>query len=133
MRMSSINRRSLLLSGAGFLAACSSKNEESRLSDLPVLPRSNATAADGTRMVTVDGKYKVWTKKVGDGAIKVLTLHGGPGATHSYLECFEQFLKPAGIEFYYYDQLGCGFSDKPTDTSLWNLARYTDEVEQVRG
>ena len=84
-------------------------------------------------MIEVDGKHKVWTKKIGDGAVKVLTLHGGPGATHAYLECFEKFLPQAGIEFYYYDQLGCGFSDKPEDTSLWNLDRFRDEVEQVRG
>jgi proline iminopeptidase len=83
-------------------------------------------------MIQVDGKYNVWTKKIGNGAVKVLTLHGGPGATHSYLECFEKFLPQAGIEFYYYDQLGCGFSDKPDDTSLWTLDRYRDEVEQVR-
>jgi proline iminopeptidase len=84
-------------------------------------------------MIQIDGKYNVWTKKIGDGATKVLLLHGGPGANHSYLECFEKFLPKAGIEFYYYDQLGCGFSDKPNDTSLWNLDRYRDEVEQVRG
>jgi proline iminopeptidase len=84
-------------------------------------------------MILIDGKYKVWTKKIGSGAIKVLTLHGGPGATHSYLECFEKFLPQAGIEFYYYDQLGCGFSEKPADASLWSLDRFRDEVEQVRG
>ena len=59
-------------------------------------------------------------------------LHGGPGFSHDYLECFEDFLPKEGIEFYYYDQLGCGNSDAPTDTSLWNLPRYVEEVEQVR-
>jgi len=84
-------------------------------------------------MIQVDGKYNVWTRRVGDGAIKVLTLHGGPGATHVYLECLEKFLPQAGIEFYFYDQLGCGASDKPDDPSLWTLDRFRDEVEQVRG
>jgi proline iminopeptidase len=54
-------------------------------------------------MIQVDGKYNVWTKKVGDGKIKVLLLHGGPGFTHDYFECFEDFLPKEGIEFYYYD------------------------------
>ncbi len=47
-------------------------------------------------------------------------------------ECFEDFLPKEGIEFYYYDQLGCGNSDVPTDTSLWNIPRYVEEVEKVR-
>lgn len=86
----------------------------------------------GCKMIQIDGKYNVWTKKIGDGKIKVLLLHGGPGATHDYFECFEDFLPKEGIEFYYYDQLGVGNSDIPTDTSLWNIPRYVEEVEQVR-
>jgi proline iminopeptidase len=86
----------------------------------------------GCKMIQVDGKYNVWTKKVGDGKIKVLLLHGGPGFTHDYFECFEDFLPKEGIEFYYYDQLGVGNSDIPTDTSLWTIPRYVEEVEQVR-
>ena len=64
--------------------------------------------------------------------IKVLLLHGGPAATHQYMECFQSFFPKEGIEFYEYDQLGCGNSDKPADTSLWTLDRFVDEVEQVR-
>lgn len=87
----------------------------------------------GIRMVpVVGGKYKVWTKKIGSGRVKVLLLHGGPGASHEYLEVFESFLPQAGIEMYYYDQLGCNNSDQPDDPSLWTLARYTEEVEEVR-
>lgn len=86
----------------------------------------------GVKMILIDGKYKVWTKKVGAGKIKVLLLHGGPGAAHDYFECFEDFLPKEGIEFYYYDQLGCGNSDNPADTTLWNITRYVEEVEQVR-
>jgi proline iminopeptidase len=86
----------------------------------------------GTKLIQVDGKYNVWTKRVGNGKIKVLLLHGGPAFTHDYMECFEDFLPQEGIEFYYYDQLGCGNSDIPTDTSLWHLPRFVEEVEQVR-
>jgi proline iminopeptidase len=87
----------------------------------------------GIRMVpVVAGKYKVWTKKIGSGSVKVLLLHGGPGFSHEYLEAFESFLPQAGIEMYYYDQLGCNNSDQPDDLSLWTLARYTEEVEEVR-
>ena len=82
---------------------------------------------------TSKGKFKVWTKKMGNNPkIKVLLLNGGPGATHEYFECFESFLSQEGIEFIYYDQLGCGNSDNPKDTAMWNLPRYVEEVEQVR-
>lgn len=86
----------------------------------------------GVKMITLDNGYKVWTKKVGNGRLKVLTLHGGPGCTHEYFECFEDFLPQEGIEFYYYDQLGSEYSDKPTDTKLWQIDRFSAEVEQVR-
>ena len=86
----------------------------------------------GAQMIRIDGKYNVWTKKIGDGKIKVLLLHGGPGFSHDYFECFEDFLPKEGIEFFYYDQLGCGNSDAPTDTALWTIPRYVEEVEQVR-
>lgn len=87
----------------------------------------------GVRMVpVVRGKYKVWTKRVGFGSVKVLLLNGGPGASHEYLEALESFLPEAGIEMYYYDQLGVNFSDQPNDPSLWTLERYTEEVEEVR-
>ncbi len=89
--------------------------------------------ATGIRMVpVVKGKYKVWTRKSGKGPIKVLLLHGGPGVSHEYLEAMEPFLPPAGIEIYYYDQLGCNNSDQPDDPSLWTLHRYVEEVEEVR-
>ena len=82
---------------------------------------------------TPKGKFNVWTKRFGNNpSKKVLLLNGGPGITHEYFECFEGFFPKEGIEFIYYDQLACGNSDNPKDTSLYDLARYVDEVEQVR-
>jgi len=87
----------------------------------------------GIRMIpVVGGKYKVWTKRIGSGSTKVLLLHGGPAATHCALEAMESFLPQENIEIYYYDQLGCGNSDIPDDTSLWTIERYVEEVEEVR-
>ena len=90
----------------------------------------------GIKMIPVktpSGEFKVWTKRFGNNPrIKVLLLHGGPAFTHQYLEVFESFFPKEGFEFYEYDQLGCGNSDKPTDTSLWVLDRFVEEVEQVR-
>jgi proline iminopeptidase len=90
----------------------------------------------GARMIPVDtpaGRYRVWVKRTGNNpGLRVLLLHGGPGATHEYLEACDSYLPAAGIEYYYYDQLGSGFSDQPDEPSLWDLDRFVDEVEQVR-
>ncbi len=82
---------------------------------------------------TPKGTFNVWTKRIGNNPkIKLLLLNGGPGATHEYFECMESFLPAEGIELIYYDQLGCGNSEDPKDTSMWDLPRYVEEVEQVR-
>lgn len=90
----------------------------------------------GIKIITIEtpkGKFKVWTKQFGNNPkLRLLLLNGGPGNTHEYFECFENFLPKEGIEFIYYDQLGCGRSDNPNDTTLWDLPRYVEEVEQVR-
>ncbi len=90
----------------------------------------------GVKMIpitTPKGTFRVWTKRIGNNPkIKVLLLHGGPGLTHEYFEAVDSYFPGAGIEYYYYDQLGSYYSDQPTDTSLVNLDRFVDEVEQVR-
>src|SRR5262245_54629328 len=90
----------------------------------------------GARKIPVStpaGTYQVWVKRIGNNPqLRVLLLHGGPGSTHEYLEACDSFLPAAGIEYYFYDQLGSGFSDQPDEPSLWELDRFVDEVEQVR-
>jgi proline iminopeptidase len=90
----------------------------------------------GVRMVPVTtpaGTFRVWTKRTGNNpTLKVLLLHGGPGCTHEYLEACDSFLPAAGVEYYYYDQLGSAWSDQPDEPSLWEIDRFVDEVEQVR-
>ena len=97
---------------------------------------TNAIKAGGVKVIPIQtpkGTFKIWTKQFGNNpTVKVLLLNGGPGATHEYFECMESFFPAENIEFIYYDQLGCGLSDNPNDTSLWDLARYVEEVEQVR-
>lgn len=92
--------------------------------------------AGGVRMVRVEtpvGAFKVWTKRIGNNpALQVLLLHGGPGATHEYLEACDSYLPAGGVEYHYYDQLGSAYSDQPDEESLWDLDRFVDEVEQVR-
>ena len=90
----------------------------------------------GSRMVPIEtpsGTFRVWTKRVGTNPdLKVLLLHGGPGSSDELYESFDVWFPAAGIEYYYYDQLGSFRSDQPDDPSLWTLERFVDEVEQVR-
>jgi proline iminopeptidase len=84
-------------------------------------------------ITTPHGNFSVWTKRVGNNPrCKLLLLHGGPGATHEYFEACDSFLPAAGIEYYYYDQLGSYYSDQPDIPELWEIPRFVDEVEQVR-
>ena len=106
------------------------KNNATRYNDLG----ETGLKAGGVKMIPVQGgKYRVWTKRVGNNpTIKVLLLHGGPATTHEYFESFDSFLPKEGIEYYYYDQLGSYYSDQPSDSSLWTTERFVEEVEEVR-
>jgi len=79
--------------------------------------------------------HEVWYRVVGDaeesGKLPVLLLHGGPGATHDYLESLEGLAK-TGRRAIFYDQLGCGQSDLPEDPSLYTVELFVDEVGTVR-
>lgn len=89
-------------------------------------------AEPGVQMVAISGGYKVFTQRLGEGPVKLLLLHGGPGMTHEYFENFADHLPPAGIQIIFYDQLGSYFSDQPDDLSLWQTARFVEELEEVR-
>jgi proline iminopeptidase len=129
--MSGMDRRGFLRLGVA--AAATGLAARRALAKKPLPPAGGAEVKTaGIKLIRVDGKYNVWTKRVGSGRIKMLTLHGGPGCTHEYFECFEDFLPRAGIEFFYYDQLGSAYSDQPDDPSLWTVDRFREEVEQVR-
>ena len=99
-------------------------------------PNQDDQFLGGIQMIPIQtpkGEFKVWTKRVGNNpSIKVLLLHGGPGATHELFECFDGYFPQENIEYYYYDQLGSYYSDQPKDLSLWDLDRFVEEVEQVR-
>lgn len=73
---------------------------------------------------------RVWYRAVGDGGRPLLCLHGGPGFTHYYLEPLEALAGRRQVIFY--DQLGCGRSDRPEDPALWTVDRFVEELAQVR-
>lgn len=75
---------------------------------------------------------KVWYRIAGkeQKGIPLFVVHGGPGAPHDYLETLGKWADKRPVIFY--DQLGCGNSDTPSDTSLWTVDRFVEELEIVR-
>lgn len=70
---------------------------------------------------------KIWYRVRGGSGVPVVMLHGGPGFTSYYLTALADSIakdRPVII----FDQLGCGRSDKITDTSLMNMQHHIDQV-----
>ncbi|GAC1586152.1 MAG: proline iminopeptidase-family hydrolase [Candidatus Velthaea sp.] len=79
--------------------------------------------------------YDIWYRIVGDreaeGCLPILVLHGGPGATHQYLESLADLAR-SGRRVIFYDQLGCGRSARPTDPELYTAELFVEELKTVR-
>jgi proline iminopeptidase len=118
--------RLLLLSLA--LAACTAADPASRDTSATVQAADTLPSQEG--YVDVPGG-KVWYRRIGNGpGVPLLALHGGPGGTSCRFEVLAPLAKGRPVIFY--DQLGSGRSDHPTDTSLWQLPRFVDELAAVR-
>jgi proline iminopeptidase len=135
-----MRRRSAALIGALIILSGCAPQASPPVSPTPAGYFDNSGRGDvltgGVKLIPITtprGTFNVWTKRVGNNPrIKVLLLHGGPGATHEYFEAFDSYLPAAGIEYYYYDQLGSYYSDQPDAPDLWSIPRSVEEVEQVR-
>ncbi len=66
-----------------------------------------------------------------EGKLPLLCLHGGPGVPHDYLEPLEA-LADRGRQVIFYDQLGCGNSDRPTDANFYSIDLFKDELVAIR-
>ena len=99
-------------------------------------PRPAPTAAvpvalaPGERMVAVPGG-RVWLRVVGAGpGTPLLLIHGGPGGRSCRLHELRALADERPVIFY--DQLGTGRSERPADTTYWNVAHFVDEVAAIR-
>jgi proline-specific peptidase len=82
---------------------------------------------------TIAGPHgSIYYRIVGDSdAVPLLVIHGGPGMSHDYLRDLDALADERQV--IYYDQIGCGRSDRPDDACLWTLATFADEIDTVRG
>ncbi|WP_421845051.1 proline iminopeptidase-family hydrolase [Mycobacterium sp.] len=87
------------------------------------------SASRAGRIVGPHGSIHYWIVGNAD-AVPLLVVHGGPGMPHNYL----RDLDALGVDrpIIYYDQIGCGESDRPDDPSLWTVDTFVDELDTVR-
>ncbi|WP_369828436.1 proline iminopeptidase-family hydrolase [Mycobacterium sp. E735] len=80
-------------------------------------------------MIAVPGG-NVWFERIGGGpGLPLLVVHGGPGLPHTYLRSLERLADER--EVVYWDQLGCGNSDRPSNPDLWTMSRSVAEMDAV--
>lgn len=113
-----MNKRLLFLTVAGWLLLAISGCGQSN------------SLSPGEGFIEVTGG-KVWYNIVGSGTnTPLLLLHGGPGVPSFYLNPMRGLAEDRPVIFY--DQLGCGRSDKTSDTSLWTIEHFVRELGEVR-
>ena len=70
----------------------------------------------GTKIITLDNGYHLWTNTQGEGDIHLLALHGGPGGKHEYWEDTPEQLKKQGLNIYH-------LLDSPSDRLFYYLVQ----------
>jgi proline iminopeptidase len=74
---------------------------------------------------------KIWYKITGTGqGTPVVLIHGGPGGSSGYLKVFEELGNDRQV--IRYDQLGCGKSDLFTDTTMFTVDHFVEELDSLR-
>lgn len=113
----------LSVAGLAILAACASSPSSSPAAKAVLqLPATGYLPVEGGR---------VWYEVHGTGTrTPLLVLHGGPGIPHDYLANLALLGDERPVVFY--DQLGCGQSDRPADPALWTRERFARELAAVR-
>jgi len=77
------------------------------------------------------GEGKIWYSVYGESRAgrPILAIHGGPGFL-SMPQVVSDFAAKRPV--YFYDQLGCGRSDRAPDSTCYTVDRYVEELAEVR-
>lgn len=114
-----LTQRAALQAGAALIGASLATGGQA----LAAIPEAEGYAP-------VPGGKVYWRRFGSGGKTALLMLHGGPGASHNYLLTMKALADERPVIFY--DQLGCGKADAPTDESLYTIQRSVDELDAVR-
>lgn len=78
--------------------------------------------------------YQTYYRIVGPKTDKapLVLLHGGPGSSHNYFEVLDELAEKDQRQIIMYDQLGCGKSSIPDDTTLYNKTTWVKELIAIR-
>lgn len=91
--------------------------------------KQNNQLKPGEGFVPVTGG-KIWYSVTAKSdATPILLLHGGPGSTSHYLNPLLPLSKERPVIMF--DQLGCGRSDRITDTTLMTIDNHVDQIRKL--
>jgi proline iminopeptidase len=96
---------------------------------LAVACTTKETLTPGERYLEVNGG-KIWYKVVGESdKTPLLLLHGGPSYPSYYLNPLLKLSRDRPVIIF--DQLGCGRSDRITDTTLMTIENHIDQINRL--
>jgi proline iminopeptidase len=81
--------------------------------------------------LAIAGGHEIYYQIHGEAPNSLVGLHGGPGGDLTSLTRFAE-LSDDALQVVLYDQLGGGRSDRPDDPSLWTMARFVSELDELR-
>lgn len=130
-----LSRRALLASVAGFAAlpafatreAAPSARNPRRVTGVTACPvptfEQRVPAKGGRLYARVNGELH-------GPKLPVVFLHGGPGGSHLGMVGALPLADTRPVILY--DQLDCGFSDRPGNRANWTVERFTSEIGAIR-
>jgi proline iminopeptidase len=99
------------------------------LPPVPIMPIDDSELLGrGTRVNA--GAIRLHTKSLGEGP-PLYAVHGGPGESHLIMRPYLDALAEDHT-LVYFDQRGCGYSDRPPFREAYSIARLVEDLEALR-
>jgi pimeloyl-ACP methyl ester carboxylesterase len=81
--------------------------------------------------------YRTWWRRytppgAGAGRVPLIMVHGGPGMPWGLDEAIVEPALRLGRPLVFYDQVGCGHSDRPDDLSVLSVEFFVEELANLR-
>ena len=130
-----ISRRALLMGAAGVMAlpALAAQQASPRTTNPRRITGVTACPVPDVekKVPTTGGKlYARANGSFDSGKLPIVFLHGGPGGSHLGMVGALPLADTRPVILY--DQLDCGYSDRPNDRANWTVERFTSEIDSIR-